>query len=121
MILAVKFYKDVPNPQAIPSDWPARCIELDDDATVPDGYVGMTPKEYEQYKELHRASYEAWEELIHKPNLEKQAKREKAIEMLRPMAEAAQALLDDGETISKDQEKVLNKYKAKLQEREAES
>lgn len=61
MNLAVKFWKDVPNPRGIPSDWPAECREIGAATSYPGGWTIMTLTEYEDYVAYHQAQYDAWE------------------------------------------------------------
>lgn len=66
MKLAVKFYK-AGNEQGLPVTWPSECRELEEDATLPDGFdVLMTPEELGAHKIKHRADYNAWVDVQNK-------------------------------------------------------
>ena len=59
--LAVKFYKDVENPQNIPELWPAKCIEFEDKKELPDGNWSIfTYDEFLDYKEQLKDAYAKW-------------------------------------------------------------
>jgi hypothetical protein len=63
MKLAVKFYKDAPNPHGIPEHWPAEVQEVCDGVDLPDPWVQMSTDEYEAYRSS------CWVETKRGPNL----------------------------------------------------
>lgn len=115
MKLAVKFYRDLPNPDQYPGYWPAKCVELDDDDTDLDGYTMMSLKELEAYKDDYREQFDEWRA--------GEGKRLKQLREYQPLREAkfaqmdgdtldalchmAQALYDSGIDISEQMETLL--------------
>lgn len=65
LILDVLLYGSIPvgkKPDGIPDAWPAQVIERKSskDPVTP-GYVRMTGAQYDAYRALHQAEYDAWE------------------------------------------------------------
>lgn len=62
MKFRVLLYQDaVAKPAGIPDVWPAEVTAVDDDVVSVDSpYLLMTPQEYDDYRTLHRAEYDAW-------------------------------------------------------------
>ena len=62
MKFRVLLYQDtVAKPAGIPDAWPAEVWAVDDDVlSVDSPYLLMTPQEYDDYRTLHRAAYDAW-------------------------------------------------------------
>lgn len=54
----VLLYRDVPNPNNVPTNWPAR-VEISTDRPAP--WIKVTREQLEVYRETHRAAYENWE------------------------------------------------------------
>lgn len=59
-VLDVKFYSQVANPDGIPTDWPAQCVEIDDALPVTAGATRMTSTQFASYKAARQAAYDAW-------------------------------------------------------------
>lgn len=59
-VLDVKFYSQVANPDGIPSDWPAQCVEIDDALPVTAGATRMTLTQFASYRSARQAAYDAW-------------------------------------------------------------
>lgn len=61
MNLAVLLYRNTDNPQNLPDEWPAECVELGDVTTMPGPtWQLMTRDEYDLYREQHQHLYDAW-------------------------------------------------------------
>ncbi len=61
MRLDVKLYSQMTEkPEGIPEAWPAVCREVADDAPVTPDSIAMTIEEYNAYRALHQAEYDAW-------------------------------------------------------------
>lgn len=61
MNIAVKFRKDVPNPQRLPDYWPAQCVEIGEATEHEDGsWTIMSTEAYNAYKAEHQAAFDLW-------------------------------------------------------------
>lgn len=82
LVLDVLLYGSVPvgkKPAGIPDSWPAQVIERKTakDPLTP-GYVRMTGAQYDAYRGLHQAEYDAWEQGVPDPADETQTKQDRA-------------------------------------------
>lgn len=81
-ILDVLLYGSIPvgkKPDGIPDAWPAQVIErkTTKDPVTP-GFVRMTGAQYDAYRDLHQAEYDAWEQGAPDPVDVAQAKQDRA-------------------------------------------
>lgn len=61
MNLAIKLYSSDANPRNVPGTWPSQVVELGESTTLPDNtWLLMTVQEFENYKAIHKAEYDAW-------------------------------------------------------------
>lgn len=60
-VLDVQFYSQVSNPDGIPTDWPAKCVEIDDALPVTPSHTRMTLAQFAAYRAARQAAYDAWE------------------------------------------------------------
>lgn len=76
MKLLVRFQKDLPaghKPAGIPDAWPAEVREVDDETTVPNGWMAMTDaSELEAYKASIQEAYDAWRDVVDLPTLKEE-------------------------------------------------
>ena len=117
MHLAVKFYKDVPNPNSLPPEWPATCIELKDGEPCPEGCVEMNIEEYHTYRAVHKGKYEDWHQNVYSPKEKERQKLVKLVGNLETLADSYKALQDEGEVLTSEELNIIakyDKYKQKL-------
>jgi len=112
MIMGVKMYKDVPNPAKYPQEWPAECVEVKDGQKVPDGYAGMTMQEYKDYRKRLEPEYNDWYQNIYEPKEKQQQRLLKLIGNLEQMAESYQEMQEMGETLTTEEQRILQKYQS---------
>ena len=103
----------------MPGDWPAQCLELKDGKECPDGYVEMTLKEYEDYRELHENEYTEWYQNVYSPEEKKRSKLIKLVGNLETLAETYKDLQAEGEVLSSEGLNIIAKYDKYKQRLEA--
>jgi hypothetical protein len=54
--------------QHMPDHWPAHCLELSDDAPIPDGYFQTSVEELSENKTRFKHLYDRWIENHYLPN-----------------------------------------------------
>lgn len=92
MKVAFKTWGEMPeNPLGLPAEWPAECVEIKEDAAVPEGFRLVENAAYAAYREEYRQLYEGWEESVGKRLDEK---RKEVREELRILHRAHRTMLD---------------------------
>ena len=118
MQIAVKFYKDVSNPNNLPVEWPAECVELRDGQPCPDGCQEMTMDEYHTYRAVHKGKYEDWHQNVYTPKEKQRAKLTKLVNNLETLAESYKELREEGDVLTREELNIIakyDKYKQKLE------